>query len=184
MNETFRRQFPSLQRLQHDAPLVFMDGPAGVQVPQPVIDAISNYYRTSNANSHGAFITARETDEVLDGVRLAMADFLGAEGSHTISLGNNMTTLNYSLARAVGRMLQPGDEILITQLDHEGNRGPWLSLREWGVVVREVRLLPNGKLDYEDLEQKLNERTRLLAIGAANLLAELIDKSLVQLSLE
>lgn len=167
MNENFRRQFPSLQRLHNGASLVFMDGPAGTQVPQSVIDAIVHYYRNSNANSHGAFVTARETDEVLDGVRLAIADFLGAEGPHTISLGNNMTTLNYSLARAIGRALRPGDEILITQLDHEGNRGPWLSLREWGIVVREVRLLPNGKLDYEDLEQKLNERTRLLALGAA-----------------
>ena len=167
MNEKFRQQFPSLKRLHRGKPLVFMDGPAGTQVPQQVIDAISNYYRTSNANNHGAFITAQETHEVVDGVRLAMADFLNAEGMNTISLGNNMTTLNYSLARAIGRMLQPGDEILITQLDHEGNRGPWLSLRELGIIVREVRLLPGGRLDYEDLEQKLNGRTRLLAIGAA-----------------
>lgn len=176
MNDDFRRQFPSLERLHNGNPLVFMDGPAGTQVPRQVIDAVSHYYLTSNANSHGAFVTARETDQVLDDFRQAISDFLGAEGPHTISLGANMTTLNYSLARAIGRYLQPGDEILITQLDHEGNRGPWLSLREMGMVVREVNLLPDGELDYDDLEAKLNDRTRLLAIGgAANFMGTVND---------
>lgn len=168
MNASFRQQFPSLSRQHNGRRLVFMDGPGGTQVPQPVIDAISHYYNNSNANSHGAFITAQETDEVLDGARAAVAHFLGAEGPHTISFGQNMTTLNYSLSRAIGRLLQPGDEVLITQLDHEGNRGPWLALRELGIVVREVQLKKDGQLDYEDMAAKLNERTRLLALGYAS----------------
>ncbi len=168
MNQSFRDQFPALQRKHKGNTLVFMDGPGGTQVPQPVIEAISDYYRTSNANTHGTFITAQETDRILDDTRRAMADMLGAEGPHTISFGQNMTTLNFSLSRAVGRLLQPGDEVLITQLDHEGNRGPWLSLREQGIIVREVKLKPEGVLDYADLEAKLNERTRLLALGYAS----------------
>ncbi len=176
MNEHFRQQFPALQRRHQDDTLVFLDGPGGTQVPSQVIDAISNYYKNSNANLHGAFITAQETDQVMEGVREKMAHFLGAEGPHTISVGANMTSLNYSLSKAIARRLQPGDEILITQLDHEANRGPWLALREEGMVVREVRLKPSGVLDYEDLRAKLNERTRLVAMGwASNILGTVND---------
>jgi cysteine desulfurase family protein (TIGR01976 family) len=114
-------------------------------------------------------------------MRETVATFLGAEGPETISVGQNMTTLNFSLARGIGRMLQPGDEILITQLDHEGNRGPWLSLREHGIVVREVKLLDNGLLDYEDFEKKINERTRLVALGmASNAIGTVNDFHLVR----
>lgn len=165
MNPAFRNQFPSLQRIVNDQTCVFLDGPAGTQVPNHVIDSISNYYKNSNANSHGAFITTNETDAVIDSTRSLMADFLGAEGPHNISIGQNMTSLNYSLARAIGRHLQAGDEILITQLDHEANRGPWLSLRQEGIIVKEVALLQNGTLDYEDFENKLNDRTRLVCMG-------------------
>ncbi|MCB9274373.1 MAG: cysteine desulfurase-like protein [Lewinellaceae bacterium] len=168
MNEQFRKQFPALQREHNGSALVFMDGPGGTQVPQQVIEAISQYYRVSNANTHGAFITAQETDAVVDGTREAMAQFLGAEGPHTISFGQNMTTLNYSLSRAIGRALQPGDEVLITQLDHEGNRGPWLSLREQGIIVKEIRLGQDGMLDYGHMAEQANERTRLIAMGMAS----------------
>ncbi len=171
MNNTIRQQFPALQRLHHGQPLIFLDGPAGTQVPQMVIDAIAEYYRTSNANTHGQFITTQETDALLETTRQYLADFLGAEGGHTISFGQNMTTLNYALSRAIGRVLQPGDEVLITQLDHEANRAPWLALRPQGIIVREVALLQDGTLDYNDLAAKINERTRLLAMGyASNLL--------------
>lgn len=163
-----RSQFPSLHRLHQSKPLVFLDGPAGTQVPQSVIDAISHYYQNSNANTHGEFLTTNETDRVVNQMRESVAALLGAEGPHTISIGQNMTTLNFALARGIARSLKPGDEVLITQLDHEGNRGPWLMLRDFGVVVREVRLLSNGKLDYEDMEAKLNERTRLVAMGLAS----------------
>jgi cysteine desulfurase family protein (TIGR01976 family) len=181
MNENLRQQFPALKRLHLGAPLIFMDGPAGTQVPQSVIDAISTYYQRSNANTHGAFITSQETDEMMDRARANLSIFLGAEGPHTISLGQNMTSLNYALARALARVLQPGDEILITQLDHEANRGPWLSLRENGILIREVTLQMNGHLDYKDLEEKLSDRTRLVAMGyASNILGTVNDVKLVR----
>lgn len=176
MNEVFREQFPALQRKHNGKPLIFFDGPAGVQVPQSVIDAISNYYKNSNANTHGAFVTSLETDEMMEATRAAASYFLGAEGPHTISFGQNMTSLNFSLAHAIGRSLQPGDEILITQLDHEANRGPWLTLRERGIMVREIKMRMDGTLNYEDLKAKLNDRTRLVAMGyAANLCGTVND---------
>lgn len=163
-----RAQFPSLARMHNGKPLIFIDGPAGTQVPEYVINAMSDYYKTLNSNTHGAFITTQETDALMHAMRETVAAFLNAENTTTISVGQNMTTLNFALARGIGRMLQPGDEILITQLDHEGNRGPWLSLREHGVIVREVNLLANGLLDYDDFEKKINERTRLVALGMAS----------------
>lgn len=163
-----RQDFPSLQRLHNSQPLIFLDGPGGTQVPEKVIGTIPDYYRRSNANTHGAFVTTRETDEVMAGARERMAAFLGAAGPHTISFGQNMTSFNYSLARAMSRVLRAGDEVLITQLDHEANRGPWLTLREVGVKVGEVKLLANGTLDYKDFEQKLNENTRLVCMGMSS----------------
>lgn len=171
MNDQFYQQFPALQRKQDGKTFIFLDGPAGTQVPNTVIDAISHYYKNSNANSHGAFLTTRETDAILDGTREKVAAFLGAEGPETISLGQNMTSLNFSLSRAIARALQAGDEILITQLDHEANRGPWLTLREKGIIVKEIPLLSEGVLDYEALENLLSDRTRLVAMGwASNIL--------------
>lgn len=181
MNEAIRTQFPALQRVHNGKPLVFLDGPAGTQVPQVVIDAISDYYKNSNANTHGQFLTTQETDAIMDATRENMAAFLGAEDAHTISFGQNMTTLNFSLSRAIGRLLQPGDEILITQLDHEANRAPWLTLREQGIIVKEVRLQSNGTLDYDDMAAKLNERTRLLAMGySSNILGTVNDVHLAR----
>lgn len=165
LSPSVRKQFPSLSRTENGHPFIFIDGPAGTQVPQSVIDAISHYYTTSNANTHGAFATTRETDMVIDSMRQSMAALLGAEGPQTISIGQNMTTLNYALARTMSRVFQPGDEVLITQLDHEANRGPWLTLKEFGIQVREVRLQPDGMLDYADFESKINERTRLVCMG-------------------
>src|SRR6185369_9270926 len=95
-----RKQFPSLQQKHNDLPMVFIDGPAGTQVPQSVMDAITHYYTHSNANTHGAFKTTRETDQIIAEMRASMAALLGAEGAHTISIGQNMTTLNFALARA------------------------------------------------------------------------------------
>lgn len=181
MNEFFRQQFPALQRIHNDETLVFLDGPGGTQVPQQVIDAVSNYYRLYNANSHGHFITSHETDEVIEGTREHMAAFLGAPGADCISLGANMTALNYNLSRAIGRTLQAGDEILITQLDHEANRGPWLALRDHGIIIREIKLKPDGQLDYADFQDKLNHRTRLVAMGyASNLLGTINDVAFVR----
>jgi len=160
-----RNLFPSLQRKHNNQPMVFLDGPAGTQVPQSVIDSITHYYKNSNANSHGTFITTNETDQVIHHMRTCMAALLGAESESTISIGQNMTTLNFALARAMSKVFKPGDEVLITQLDHEANRGPWLTLRDFGIKVREVRLQPNGVLDYEDFTSKVNENTRLVCMG-------------------
>ena len=163
-----RRDFPSLSRTHHGLPLAYFDGPGGTQVPQRVLDAMMHYYRTCNANTHGFFVTTRESDEALEEARERLALFLGAPSSRCVSFGHNMTSLNFALARAVGRTLRPGDEILITQLDHEANRGPWLGLRELGVTVREIRLLPSGTLDLEDARGKIGERTRLVAMGCSS----------------
>jgi cysteine desulfurase family protein (TIGR01976 family) len=165
---SIRKEFPSLQRKHGDLPMIFLDGPAGTQVPRSVIGAIARYYENSNANTHGAFITTRETDDTIENMRQSMAAFLGAESEHTVSIGQNMTTLNFALARAMSRILQPGDEVLITQLDHEANRGPWLTLTPFGINVREVNLQPDGVLDYGDFAGKINGKTKLVCMGMSS----------------
>lgn len=175
MNLAFRDNFPSLKRKENNKSIVYLDGPAGVQVPEYVINAISNYYKLSNANTHGVFATSCETDEIMASARETVAQFLNAPDSNCISFGQNMTSLNFSLARAIGRILVPGDEILITQLDHEGNRGPWLSLRDQGIIVKEIAVLNDATLDYADLAKQLNHRTRLVAVGAASNLAGTVN---------
>ena len=117
MNPQLRNQFPSLSRQHNGQSLIYFDGPGGTQVPNRVINAISHYYENSNANAHGYFLTTIETDQVINTARQKMATLLGAAGSHTISFGQNMTSLCYSLSRAIGKHLQKGDEIIITQLD-------------------------------------------------------------------
>ena len=185
-NGLIRELFPALSRAHKGHSFIYLDGPGGTQVPQAVIDKISGYYKHSNANTHGAFASSRETDTVVHNARKDMAVFLGAEGPDTISFGQNMTSLNYSLARAIVRILQPGDEVLITQLDHEGNRGPWLMMREFGIIVREVAMLQDGSLDYRDLQEKIGEKTRLVAVGmASNALGTVNDiKRIRQLAYE
>jgi cysteine desulfurase family protein (TIGR01976 family) len=163
-----RRAFPSLSRTVNGRPIAYLDGPAGTQVPEPVIAAMAGYYRTSNANQHGEFITSRETDRLLTETREAAAAFLGAPSGHEISFGANMTTLTFLLSHALVREMKPGDEIVITRLDHEANRGPWLLLRERGIEIREVALRPDGTLDPEDFARQVTERTRLVAVGAAS----------------
>lgn len=181
MNTEFRNQFRSLQQIRDGQPFIFLDGPAGTQVPEPVIKAMAHYYHTSNANTHGQFSTTQDTDRMLDAARSDVAIFLGAESMSNISFGQNMTTLNFSLSRAIGRLLHPGDEILISQLDHESNRGPWLKLQDQGIVVKEIRLLADGHLDYQGLIHVLTPRTKLVAIGlASNMLGTVNQIALVR----
>ena len=176
-----RADFPSLERSHAGRPLAFLDGPAGSQMPSAVIEAISDYYRTANANSGGYFPTSRETDELMTRSREVVATFLGAESGDTISFGASMTTLTYSLSRALARGWDAGDEVVITALDHEGNRGPWLRLEQQGIVIREVAVAPDGQLDVEDLSRKVSDRTRVVAIGAAsNALGTVNDLALVR----
>jgi cysteine desulfurase family protein (TIGR01976 family) len=163
-----RGDYPSLSRTVRGHPVAFLDGPGGTQVPQPVIDAIVDCYRHRNVNTHGNFRPSAELDGRLLEARCAVADLLGARGHEQISIGQNMTSLAFSLSRAIGRTIRPGDEILITQLDHEANRGPWQALKERGAVVREVPLLPTGELDYAQMRNLINEKTRLLALGCSS----------------
>jgi cysteine desulfurase family protein (TIGR01976 family) len=163
-----RADFPSLGRSFRDQPLTYFDGPAGTQMPRQVIDSISGYYATCNSNTHGCFITTRESDVLLQETRRIIALFLGAKNADCISLGANMTTLNFSLSRAIGRALKPGDEVVITQLDHEANRGPWLTLKDQGAVIHEVKLRHDGTLDYDDMRAKIGPKTRLVALGLAS----------------
>jgi cysteine desulfurase family protein (TIGR01976 family) len=173
-----RQDFPALQR---NPGLAFLDGPGGSQVARTVVDAIADAYASCNVNTHGNFAPSREVDRRLEAARAVVAAFLGAESGACISFGQNMTTLNFSLSTAIGRTLRKGDEVLITQLDHEGNRGPWLTLEERGVVVREVRLLESGELDAGDMAAKVTPRTKLFAIGgSANSLGTVNDLALAR----
>src|ERR1700737_2310342 len=160
--------FPSLWRTFSGHPVAFLDGPGGTQVPKPVIDAIVDFYRNRNVNTHGNFVPSAELDERVLEARCAVADLLGAAGHEQISIGQNMTTLAFSLSRAIGRKIRPGDEVLITQLDHEANRGPWQLLQERGAVVREVPLLQTGELDYAQMRSLIPDKTRLLALGCSS----------------
>jgi cysteine desulfurase family protein (TIGR01976 family) len=173
-----RQDFPALIK---NPDLVFLDGPGGSQVPRVVVDAIADVYASCNVNTHGNFAPSREVDRRMEVARSVVATFLGAEGGSCISFGQSMTTLNFNLSAAIGRTLEKGDEVLITQLDHEGNRGPWLQLQERGVVVREVRLLESGELDPADMADKITSRTKLFAIGAsANSLGTVNDLALAR----
>src|SRR5882757_767597 len=163
-----RGDFPSLSRTFGSHPVAFLDGPSGTQVPKPVIDAIVDCYRNRNVNVHGNFAPSSELDERVLEARCAVADLLGAQGYEQISIGQNMTTLAFSLSRAIGRTIRPGDEVLITQLDHEANRGPWQLLEERGALVREVPLLPTGELDYGQMRNLITGKTRLLALGCSS----------------
>jgi cysteine desulfurase family protein (TIGR01976 family) len=181
-NQRCRQDFPALKRALDDGrPFAYLDGPAGTQVPRQVIEAISGYYERCNANTHGQFITSWESDKLVWEAREAVAAFLGAHGPATISFGANMTTLAFALARALGRKLKEGDEVVVTQLDHEANRGPWLALEERGAIVREVVLRPDGRLDPEDMARKITKRTRLVAVGmASNALGTVNDVGLAR----
>ncbi len=163
-----RKDFPALQRSVDGHELVFLDGPGGSQIPTAVIQAMVDFYRTCNVNTHGNFPPSREVDRRMHLARETLAGFLGAAGPECISFGQNMTTLNFALSAAIGRTLQPGDEVLITQLDHEANRGPWLRLQERGAVIREVQLTESGQLDAADMAAKVTARTKVLAIGASS----------------
>jgi cysteine desulfurase family protein (TIGR01976 family) len=149
-------------------PAVYFDGPAGTQVPQRVIDAMRDYLTFSNANTHGAFATSRKSDELIAGAHAAVADLLGCQAEEVI-FGPNMTTLTFSLSRAIGRGLGPGDEIVVTRLDHDANVAPWCALEDRGCRVRFVDITPpDCTLNMADLERQITARTRLVAFGYAS----------------
>jgi cysteine desulfurase family protein (TIGR01976 family) len=163
-----RAQFPSLKLAVSGHPAAFLDAPAGTQVPQRVIDAFREYFETSNANTVGQFLTSRRTDEMIAAARTAMADLFNCT-SDEIFFGPNMTTLTFALARGIGRDLKPGDEIVVTTLDHDGNVAPWRALEDIGVVIRQVDIRESDcTLDMHDLRSKITSRTKLVAVGYAS----------------
>ncbi|HEY6396728.1 MAG TPA: cysteine desulfurase-like protein, partial [Solirubrobacteraceae bacterium] len=167
--ERARSRYSALGREVAGKPARFFDGAGGSQVPDTVIDAIAGYLRHSNANEGGAFATSTETNRVLDAAHIAGADFMGATPAE-IAFGANMTTLNFLLTHAFGRTLSPGDEIVVTQLDHEGNVSPWRLLAEdRGLVVRMVGMHEHdGTLRMDELERAIGERTRVVAFPLAS----------------
>jgi cysteine desulfurase family protein (TIGR01976 family) len=163
-----RGQFPALRRTVDGLPAAYLDGPGGTQVPRRVLEAVTDYLVNHNCNIHGVFATSEETDAIIEGSRGAMADFLGCDADE-VSFGANMTTLTILLAQGIARTLKPGDEVLITELDHEGDRGPWQLLAERGIVIREAPVdLATCTIDWDGWQALLSEKTKLVAMGYAS----------------
>jgi cysteine desulfurase family protein (TIGR01976 family) len=164
-----REQFPSLGLRVAGKSVAFFDNPAGTQVPRQVERAVLSHFAEANANTHGTFITSQRTDALVERARCLMAAFLGAGSSSEIVFGQNMTTLTHSLSEALGRTFVAGDELLVSDLDHDANISPWLDLEERGVLVRRIPIhVERGVLDLDAFERLLSERTRLVAVGYAS----------------
>lgn len=162
--DEIRSHFPALK-----TGAIFFDNPGGTQVCQEVIDAVVAYYQTLNANTHGAFATSQKTDAMIAEARLAFTDFLNAHSPNEIVFGPNMTTLTFTLSRALGRYLKPGDEIIVTHLDHDADISPWVALEERGAVIRWVDVHTDDcTLDLADFEKHLSTKTKIVAVGGAS----------------
>lgn len=175
--DAIRAQFPALTRREGGQPVAFFDGPGGTQVPRAVAEAMTDYLLHHNANTHWAYPTSVETDAMLATARQTLADFLGA-APNEISFGANMTTILFHVARAIGRTLKPGDEIIVTELDHHANIAPWQALaKERGAVLKWLPLdLETYRHEAGALESLLSPRTKVVAIGAAsNILGTVSD---------
>jgi len=161
--EYIRSQFPAMGRIVNGYPAAYLDGPGGTQVPQRVVDAVTDYLLNHNCNIHGLFATSEESDVIIENAHAALADLLGARASE-VSFGTNMTTLTIFVAQSLARDWKPGDEVVITALDHEADRGPWLHLEERGIVVREVPVdVGSCTVVWPEFEKLVNDRTRLVA---------------------
>ncbi len=165
-----RGQFPALSRTIDGQPAVYFDGPAGSQVPQRVADAVVHYLLHTNANHEGLFATSRESDAMIEAAHRAVADFVGCDDPSTIVFGPNMTSLTFALSRSLARTWQPGDEIVVTRLDHDANVTPWvLAARDAGATVRHVGIRPEDcTLDMDAMGEAITPRTRLVAVGCAS----------------
>ncbi len=168
--QSIRSQFAGLHRHQNNQPVAFFDGPAGSQVPERVVDAVSHYLRHTNCNRGAAFATAKESDAVLEAAHVALVDFVGSTDPAEISFGANMTSQTLALSRAISTSWQAGDEIIVTRLDHDANVTPWiLAARDRGVTVRHVELNSSDwTLDLDHYRSLLSDRTRLVAVGMAS----------------
>jgi cysteine desulfurase family protein (TIGR01976 family) len=167
--ENIRAHFPALERHHRGHLVAYFDGPGGTQVPRGVVEAMAEYLYHHNANTHWRYPASEETDALIASAREALADFLGAQPNE-VAFGANMTTLTFHLARSLGRGWGPGDEVVITELDHHANVAPWRAVeRERGITIRTVSLDPaSGQLHWAELERVLSPRTRLVALGAAS----------------
>ena len=164
-----RPQFPALERVHNGQPVAYFDGPGGTQVPRRVVEAMSDYLYHHNANTHWNYPTSAETDQAIHEARVAVADFVNASPAE-VAFGNNMTTITFHVARALGRRWGLGDEVVVTELDHHANIAPWRALaRERGITLRSVPFSrETGLLDWGALKSAINRRTKLVAIGAAS----------------
>jgi cysteine desulfurase family protein (TIGR01976 family) len=164
-SEIVRAHFPSLH-----SETLFFDNPGGTQVAQEVIERMQHYYLHNNANHGGAFRTSRASDAVVGEARQAMADFLNAPRAEEIIFGQNMTSLTLHISRSLARTLHPGDEIVVTRLDHDANIAPWLLIAEdRACQIRWVDIHPEDcTLDMEELERQISERTKIVAVGYAS----------------
>lgn len=167
--DAIRCQFPALALIHAGRPMAFFDGPGGTQVPESVIDAVARYYRESNANHGGAFSTSAKSDAIVDEAHAALADLVGVDADE-ITLGPNMTTITFHVSRSIVAAMRPGDEIVVSGLDHQANVDPWIAAaRDSEVIVRTWEPdLAECTLRLEDLDKVLNERTRLVAVGWAS----------------
>jgi cysteine desulfurase family protein (TIGR01976 family) len=175
--EAIRLHFPALNRKQDGTPVAYFDGPGGTQVPQQVVDAMSDYLLHHNSNTHWHYPTSLETDALISNARATLADFVNGRADEIV-FGQNMTSLTFHLARGLGRAWGPGDEIVITELDHHANQAPWTRLAlERGVTIRTAKVnADTGRTDWDDLQAALTPKTKLLAIGAAsNALGSITD---------
>ena len=165
-----RADFPVFERRVDGRPIAFFDGPGGSQVPRQVAEAVSECLLMHNANVHGRFATSQEADAILAGARLCMADLLGAPSAGEIVFGANMTTLTFHLSRSLGREWGPGDEVVVTDLDHQANQAPWRRMaEERGMTVRAIPFdARTMQLDYGALDEVIGPRTKLVAVGAAS----------------
>ena len=165
-----RDQFPALTRRLDDRPVVYLDGPAGSQVPWRVVDAMGDYLLRTNANHGGLFLTSLESDRMLLAAHQSLAHFVGSDDPDTIVFGPNMTSLTFALSRALAQTWQPGDQVVVTRQDHDANVSPWvLAARDAGTTVRHVGIRGEDcTLDMDDLAEALSPRTRLVAVGCAS----------------
>jgi cysteine desulfurase family protein (TIGR01976 family) len=165
-----RAQFPALAQADAQGRLyIYFDGPGGTQVPQTVIEAIADYLTHSNANHGGQFATSRRSDALIEQARTALADFLNAPSSQEIVFGPNMTSLTFNLSRAIGRALNPGDEVIVTRLDHDANSAPWVALAERGVAIKWVDFdVEDCRLNLDHLAALITDKTKLVAVGYAS----------------
>ena len=179
--DEIRRHFPALKRDFNGSPVAYFDGPGGTQIARPAVDAMADYLYGHNANTHWDYESSRETDRMLEQARGTLADFLNC-GANEVAFGANMTTLTFHLTRAIGRGLGPGDEVIVTRLDHQANVGPWRAMaQDRGCRVVEVPFDPaTGRLDLDAMRAAINPATRWVACGAAsNAIGTITDVSAV-----